>query len=168
MPAPDLETLLDFETNFETASKTFLENETGLPTSSLFATLDQDEFVVPRIEVMFEKGEANDPVIAKKVGSTEMEYLEHEGNLVIRVISDASVTGTQTNHRTYRAKTRKAMLLNSDNWTTSDGAGGTILPYYAVLYQRETGTEYEVEGDLAISTLNYAIVFNIKNDAFPD
>lgn len=166
MPAPNDETVLDFETNFETASKTFLETATGLSASSTYATLDQDTFIVPRLEVMFELGEAIDPPAPKTLDSSTVEYMAYEGTLTIRVISDASINGTQTNHRTIRGKVRGAMLLNADNFTTADG-DTTILPYYDVKYLRTTGTNFEIDGDLAISNLTYAVTFSIKEDAFP-
>tara|TARA_S200002703_G_scaffold107052_1_gene92994 strand:+ start:1681 stop:2187 length:507 start_codon:yes stop_codon:yes gene_type:complete len=166
MPAPNLETLLDFETNFETASKTFLETATGLTAASTYSTLDQDTFVVPRIEVMFEMGAGIDPPASKTLDSSTVEYMAHEGTLTIRVVSDASVNGTQNNHRTIRGKVRGSMLLNADNFTTVDG-DTTILPYYDVKYLRPTGTDFEIDGDLAISNLTYSIIFSIKEDAFP-
>ena len=166
MPAPNDETVLNFETNFETAATTFLATDTGLTTSSIYATLDQDTFVVPRIELMFEVGEALDPTLAKYSGSSALEYLQHRGTITIRIVSDASISGTEANHRTIRSKVRKSMLLNSLNFTTPDG-DSTILPYYSVQYMRPTGTNYEVDGDLAVSTLSYSIVFSIKDDAFP-
>ena len=166
MPAPNDETVLNFETNFETAATTFLATDTGLTASSIYATLDQDTFVVPRIELMFEVGEALDPPLPKYSGSSGLEYLEHRGTLTIRIVSDASVSGTEANHRTIRSKVRKSMLLNSLNFTTPDG-DTTILPYYSVQYMRPTGTSYEIDGELAVSTLTYSIVFSIKDDAFP-
>ena len=166
MPAPNDETVLNFETNFETAATTFLATDTGLTASSIYATLDQDTFVVPRIELMFEVGEALDPPLPKYSSSSDLEYLEHRGTLTIRIVSDASVSGTEANHRTIRSKVRKSMLLNSLNFTTPDG-DTTILPYYSVQYMRPTGTSYEIDGELAVSTLTYSIVFSIKDDAFP-
>lgn len=166
MSAPNFETLLDFETNFETAAKTFLETDTGLSTSSLFATLDQDTFVVPRLEVLFELSESLDPPTPQSENSSQVEYMQHKGTLSIRVVSDASVDNTQTTHRQLRGKVRKSMLLNSPNFTTPSG-GLTVLPYYDVNYMRSTGTTYEVDGDLAISTLSYDITFSTKSDAFP-
>jgi len=166
MPAPDFTTLLDFETNIETAATTFLETDTGLTASSLFATLDQDTFVVPRLEVMFEKGEALDPPTPQTVNSSQVEYMQHKGVLSIRVVSDASVADTQTTHRQLRGKVRTSMLLNAQNFTTPSG-GSTVLPYYEVKYMRPTGTTYEVDGDLAISSLTYDMTIAIKTDAFP-
>jgi len=167
MAAPDLETLLDFETNVESAAKTFLQTATGLSASNAFASLDQDNLILPRFSVMFEMGEALDPADVKETGSSELEYRKYSGTLNIQIVTDASIDGTQTSHRSYRAKARSAMLLNADNWTTGDGEGGTILPYYDVNYMRPTGTAFEQDGDLAISTLSYAINVAIRSDAWP-
>lgn len=166
MPAPNDETVLNFETNFETALKIFLATDTGLGATSLFATLDQDSFVVPRVEVMMEIGEALDPAIPKFSTSTDLEYMQYKASLSVRAVSDASTDGSQTNHRTIRSKIRKSLQRNSLNFTTPDGST-TILPYYSVVYIRPTGTVYEVDGDLAVSTMTYDITFSIKDDAFP-
>jgi hypothetical protein len=166
MPAPNLETLLDFETNFETASKTFLETATGLTAADTYGTLDQDDLITPRLEIMFALENGIDPPAPKTLNGSEVEYMAHEGTLSIKVVSDAAIDGTQTNHRTIRGKVRAAMLLNADNFTTADG-DTTILPYYDVKYLRPIGTDYEVDGDLAISTINYSVTFSIKEDAFP-
>lgn len=167
MAAPNLETLLDFETNVESAAKTFLQTATGLSASSAFATLDQDDLILPRISVAFELGEALDPTDPKTTGSSEFEYLKYAGTLNIQIVTDASIDGTQENHRSYRAKARSAMLLNADNWTTDDGEGGTILPYYDVNYMRPTGTTFEQDGDLAVSMLTYSMNVVIRSDAWP-
>ena len=166
MPAPNDETVLNFETNFETALKIFLATDTGLGASSMFATLDQDSFVVPRVEVMIEIGEALDPPVQKFTGSTDLEYMQYKASLAVRVVSDASVDGTEANHRTIRSKVRKSLQRNSLNFTTPDGST-TVLPYYAVVYLRPSGTIYEVDGDLAVSTMSYDITFQVKDDAFP-
>jgi hypothetical protein len=168
MAAPDLETLLDFETNIEDAAKTFLETDTGLTATSIFASLDQDDFVSPRLEVMLGLGEASDPPDVKGNGTGELEYRKYSGNFMVRVISDKSVNGTTAFHRTTRAKVRASLLLNADNFTTLDGGGpATILPYYDVKYLRPTGTTFSADSDLAISELAYQMHFAIRNDAWP-
>ncbi len=167
MAAPDLETLLDFETNVESAAKTFLQTATGLSAASAFASLDQDDLVLPRISVMLEMGEALDPTDPRTTGSSDLEYRKYAATLNILIVTDASIDGTQADHRSIRAKVRSAMLLNADNFTTDDGEGGTILPYYDVNYMRPSGTSFEQDGDLAISTLAYTINLVIRNDAWP-
>jgi hypothetical protein len=252
MAAPNLRTLLDFETNVETAAKTFLENATGLTASSIFASLDQDDLVLPRLAVMFELSEAIDPVDPKKTGSSDLEYRKYNGTLNIIITSDGSTDGSQADHRNHRADVRAAMLLNADNWSTPTGnivvkgAGSTdvngvyeqdgdengkpfyslgqsatirwdgsrwlirsvdnqvdryenntssqtpdlatgdwdvaesaseplptvtaenILPYYDINYMRPSANNFEIDGDLAVSTLSYQINLAIRNDAFPD
>lgn len=256
MAAPNLRTLLDFETNIEDAAKTFLATDTGLAASSVFASLDQDDLVLPRVSVALELGEALDPVDPKTTGSSEFEYRKYTGTLIVVVASDGSTDGSQTAHRNHRADVRKSLLLNSDNfttipnenvtgftnsgdqsgtytikggspifgkprfdkdtdsdyefrfngsewilyddvesetrwqadqqtewpwlvtsWTLVDGAGsqpslsslvGTnLLPYYDVKYLRPTSTSFEMDGDLAVSTLSYDMQFAIRNDAWP-
>ena len=155
---------LDLETNFEDAAKVFLGTATGLPAASFFASLDQDSFVSPRLSIRAEIGAAEDPPTV--VGGDVLEYTQYNMNLSISIVSDAAVSGTQTNHRSYREQVRGAMLLNADNWSTLDGGGNYILPYYEVKYMRPTGTDFEVDGDLAVSTLTYEIKFTINSNEF--
>ena len=251
MSAPNLETLFDFETNIESAAKIFLETATGLSASSLYASLDQDNFVSPRITLNYEDAGAVDPFDTKPDGSGNVEYLKFNGTLQIAIVTDASVDNTAANHRTIRGKVRSAMLISADNWTTipdanvsgftitgsndevdatwakdgslvngkvafsvgsgdirwtgtqwrirwdsdtyyystedttypwqvtswtvGDGSGspsfgsftGTnVLPYYDINYMRPVGTSFDVDGDLAISTLSYQINLVIRDDAW--
>tara|TARA_R110002153_G_scaffold77445_3_gene198878 strand:+ start:6034 stop:6510 length:477 start_codon:yes stop_codon:yes gene_type:complete len=155
---------LDLETNFEDAAKTFLETATGLAASSFYASLDQDTFVSPRLSIRAEIGSAEDPPTI--VDGDVLEYTQYNMNLSISIVSDAAVSGTQTNHRSYREKVREAMLLNAANWTSTDGNGDPILPFYEVKYMRPSGSDFEVDGDLAISTLTFEIKFTIKASQF--
>jgi len=155
---------LDLETNFEDAAKIFLETATGLPSASFFASLDQDIFASPRISIRAEIGGADDPPTL--VSGDVLEYTQYNLSLSISIVSDAAIDGTQTNHRSYREQVRSAMLLNADNWTTLGIGGSTILPYYQVKYMKPSGTDFEVDGDLAVSTLTYEIKFTINPDQF--
>jgi hypothetical protein len=157
---------LDLETNFEDAAKTFLETATGLPASSFYASLDQDTFVSPRLSIRAEIGAAEDPPTV--VAGDVLEYTQYNLNLSISIVSDASIDGTQTSHRGYREAVRGAMLLNAANWTSTDGNGDPILPFYEVKYMRPAGSDFEVDGDLAVSTLTYEIKFTINADEFTE
>jgi len=154
---------LDLETNFEDAAKIFLETATGLPASSFYASLDQSTFVSPRLTIRAEIGGADDPPTV--VAGDVLEYTQYNLTLSISIVSDAAIDGTQTNHRSYRESVRAAMLLNADNWTTLDD-GVPILPYYQVKYMKPSGTDFEVDGDLAVSTLTYEMKFTINPDQF--
>ena len=159
MAAPNIETLLDIETNIETAAKGFLQQATGLASTSAFASLDQDDLVLPRFSVRMELGEALDP---PDIHATDLlEYLKYTGELVIQIVTDASTDGSQADHRKYRGLTRGEMLRNACNFSN------TNLPYYDVNYLRPSGTTFEVDGNLAISTLSFAIQLKIKENAFP-
>lgn len=118
MAAPDLETLLDFETNVENAAQMFLATDTGLSTSSINLTLDQDELELPRLEVRFDMGEAIDPPDPTTTSSGDLEYRKYSGTLNVIVMTRATEDGSETSHRIYRAKVRKSLLLNADNFTT--------------------------------------------------
>ena len=163
MAAPDFATLFDFETQLEDAATTFLATASGLPESSVFSTLDQDEFTVPRVEVMVEINEGIDPPVKRSTVSDVEEYLNYAATISIRVVTDALQDGTQAAHRAMRGAIRGEMMQNGNNWTTTP----SLLPFYSVQYQRPMGTSYEIDGDLAVSTLTYDIRFAIKNDAWP-
>jgi len=238
----------DFETNIESAAIEFLSDATGLSVDSFYASLEQDNLVLPRISVRCEIGGAEDPPTATSAG--DLEYSQYEATLSIIISSDASIDGTHTSHRDYREKARRAMFLNADNWTTTtgnivvSGAGSTIvngvyepdgeenertfyslgqsasirwsvnkwlirdedaeedrydnfsdvatpdlatgicdivesaslplptvtaetiLPDYEVKYMRPSGTDFETDGDLAISTLTYELKFTINPDSY--
>ena len=154
----------DFETNFESAAKIFLESATGLTTTSLFSSLDQDDFVLPRLQVNANLQGADDPPTRNDFGL--IEYSQYSIEFSISVVTDASIDGTQVSHRSYRAKVREAMLLNASNWSTLDGSGKTILPLYQVKYQKPSGTDFEIDGDLAVSTLTYDLKFTINPDSW--
>ena len=153
----------DFETNFEKAAKIFLEDATGLTTNSFFSSLDQDSFVTPRLQVSANIIDATDPPTMNDLN--QLEYSQYNMDFSISVVTDASIDGSHIDHRIYRAQVREAMLLNADNWTTLAIGGGTILPLYQVKYQRPSGTDYEIDGMLAVSTLSFELKFTINNAA---
>lgn len=263
MAAPNLTTLLDFETNVEDAAQVFLASATGLAATNVNASLDQDDLELPRLEVSFELGEALDPPDPKLAGSGELEYRKYSGTLNVMIMTRGSLDGSQTAHREYRAEVREALLLNAQNFTLQylfqassadavpaidglkfydsgtlsggktlllsektdaiteeqyqivfdsnlsvwgitrkgkDGDSGgwvklsgatapgtydftvggftgsvdiaaisedPVLPYYDVNYLRPTGTQYEVEGDVAMSALSFQMNLAIRNDAWP-
>ena len=159
--------LLDFETNFESATKTFLGTDLSSFSSLQYvSSLDQTEFTVPRIEINAELQGAEDPPTFNS--ENNIVYSKYSLNYALRIVTDASddrnigSSGLSSAefHRRIRREVRKSMLLNSTNFTS------TNLEYYTVRYMRPLATEYEVDGDLFISTLNYEIKFTIKPDAW--
>lgn len=167
MPAPDLDTLLDFETNIENAAVSFLNAATGV---DVYQSLGQGKFVTPRIEVHMSIGEADDPPDPKWIDSSrftptspECEYRKYNGSFVVRIITDASVDGntdTPAIHRQIRSQVRAALLLNATSWDS--------LQYYAIKYLRPVSASYSIDDDLAVSELEYQMRFVIKDDAWPE
>ena len=77
MPAPDLATLFDFETQLESAAKSFLATATELPEESIYSTLDQDVYTTPRLEIMIEINEGIDPPISRSTLIDAPDYLNY-------------------------------------------------------------------------------------------
>tara|TARA_R100000149_G_C5880307_1_gene145259 strand:+ start:4819 stop:5304 length:486 start_codon:yes stop_codon:yes gene_type:complete len=157
---------LDFETNLESAAETFLGTYlSSFGDIQIASSLDQDNFSVPRVEVNAQIQGADDPPTADSSGV--FNYTQYNANFLIKVITDASDDTTILSsglssgvyHRRVRRSVRQAMLLESTNFTDSN------LPHYEVKYMRPNGDDYEVDGDLAISTLSYDIKFCIKSSS---
>ncbi len=157
--------ILDFETNFETAAKSFLATHLSSFTSLQYvSSLDQSVFTIPRVEINAELQGADDPPTFDS--QSRLNYSQYSLNFLLRIVTDASddrtiaTSGLTSSefHRRIRREVREAMLLSSTNFTD------TNLEYYEVKYMRPTGTDYEVDGDLAISTLSYEIKFCTKPD----
>lgn len=126
-----IENLLAYESNIETATKTILTSLSGAPTYTPYMDSDQDDMVVPRIEINFELMEGQDPPVKKRRDSSEMEYMEFMGTLSIKVITDASTSSTSsTANRNIVKAIRKALLRNSDNYTTGLGTSANVIPNF--------------------------------------
>lgn len=167
MAAQNLEELFDFETNFELAAQSFIEQELDIPVSMIYRTLEDDDFEFPRIHVQFEVGEALDPPGERFDGVAPLAYVKYGATMTLRIVSDATQVNSELAHRSNRAKLRAAMEIGASNFTTTIN-GEPILPYYEVNYLRPTGSTTEAEGDAIESTLTYQIFFSIKADAWPE
>jgi len=132
--------ILDFETNFETAAKSFLATDLSSYSNLQFvSSLDQANFTIPRVEINVELQGADDPPTQDQ--QDRFNYSQYSMNFILRIISDLSdssadassgLTPAET-HRAIRKKVRESMLLSSDNFTTQDstqilvtGAGTSI------------------------------------------
>jgi hypothetical protein len=157
--------ILDFETHFESAAKTFLDTYlTDYADIQYGSSLDQGNFSIPRIEINAELQGADDPPTKDDLGN--FNYSQYSLNFLLKIVTDASddttiaSTGLSSSefHKKVRRQVRESMLLSSNNFTD------TTLEYYEVKYIRPTGTDYEVDGDFFISTLSYEIKFCTKDD----
>lgn len=161
MPAPDLETLLDFETQVEDATLEFLRADLDLPSGQIYRAGDQVDLLTARVEVMFEVGEAQDPPVQRSSADPTLTYREYVGNLQVRVVTDAAENNTIALHRKLRAQTRAALLINATNFDSEN------LAYLDIKYMRPSGTTRETDEDFFVSEMGWDIRFAIRNDAWP-
>jgi len=159
MAAPDIETIYDFETHFESPAVTFLNTATGI---SVVRTVVETDLTTPRIEIRFEMHDALDPAPLRGGGASAgtIDYRAFNANFFATVVTD-NATGQAADHSVYRRQVREALSLSGTNWTTVNN------PYYDLKYCRPIATDYEADGDFNLSTMSFAIVFGIRDDAWP-
>ena len=160
MPAAtSLAELYAFEKYFENAAVTFLEADTSVDT---FPSASLEDFVTPRLEIEFRAMEATEPVDAPITGGIE-EYRKYEAQFDCRIVTDATVGGTQTRayHLELVGKVRASLLRSATNWNAS------TLEWFGVSLIRQVAFDRETDGDLQISTLQWEVLFSILSDAFP-
>ncbi len=178
MPAPDIETLLDFETPIEKMfAHLFGSNDVVIYTPSNAAFVDdaawqaanptlldkifssQDEFEKhrPRIEVHVNAGDATDHV--KPDATTTKRSDARDGTIVVSVITEANILLS----RAYCARARR--IMNDD----SSALEAIHMPYHEIKKCRELAPNYKYapeEGLISVD-LNYSAYIRIKDDAWP-
>ena len=159
MAATDLNDLNNFEYHWETAAVTFLNTDVGI---SVVRTVVEDSLLTPRIEIQFMLEDAYEPHAPRNGGasSTTQDYRAFNSNFQARLITD-NATGGAADHATYRSKIRTALMRSAANW------GSSNLPYYDLKHIRPSGTEYDADGDMNVSQMNYDLVWEIRDDAWP-
>ena len=159
MAATSLNDLNNYEYHWETAAVTFLNSDIGI---SVVRTVTEDSLILPRIEIQFMVEDAFEPYAPRNGGSssTTQDYRAFNSNLQVRVITD-NATGGTSSHATYRSGVRTSLMRSGTNWNS------TNLPYYDLKEIRPSGTEYDADGDLNVTQMNYSLVWEIRNDAWP-
>jgi len=159
MAATDLNDLNNFEYHFETAAVTFLNTAVGI---DIFRTVIEDNFVVPRIEVQLFVEDALDPFAPRNGGasSATVDYRAFNSLFTAKLITD-NATGGASDHATYRSKIRTSLMRSATNWDS------TSLEYYDVKFLKPAATEYEADGDMNLTQLNYTLIWEIRDDAWP-
>jgi len=159
MAATDLNDLNNFEYHFETAAVTFLNTDVGI---DVFRTVIEDNFVVPRIEVQLFVEDSLDPFAPRNGGASSAteDYRAFNSMFSAKLITD-NATGGAADHATYRSKIRTSLMRSATNWDS------TSLEYYDVKFLKPAATEYETDGDMNLSQLNYTIIWEIRDDAWP-
>ena len=109
--------ILNFETHFEKHIQAFLARDTTV--DSIVNTLEQASFETPRIEVMFEVGEAIEPLDLLNTTSTEVTYRKYSGSLSLSIFTDGSTISIQEQteevHRQIRSEVRASMMFYRQN-----------------------------------------------------
>lgn len=171
MPAPNIETLLDFEGQFEIATQAIM-TANGI-TSYISEQTEQLPLLNTGIDCNIEP--ALDTLLQIPAPSNwpanrepPMEYSRYVATLELRVevprdANAATVPGVDTLMAQIRAKVRAAMLLTVRPFTD------TNLPYYVVSDIRPNGTTTGFEGvrNVDFVALRFRITFQIRPSAWP-
>ena len=160
MTAPNLETLFDIEDVFEDTAKYDIAVAITTPTISIFKTYEESDLIVPRVEVNFELGSGLEPIKLSGNGSNE-EYMAYEASFTVKVVTDATLEGNETEHKLIRSKLRSLYTRNSDAFPTAS------LNYYSLKYLKPENTSYDNDDDFYVSELSYSMIIGIKDDSFP-
>jgi len=159
MAASSIPDLLTFEEHIETAAVTFLNTATGLDVYRSNQTVDM---TTPRIEVSVEVAEAYDPPAPRNGGASPatVDFRAYSASVAILIVTDNTV-GQSSSMVTYIGEVREAMLRSGANWNS------TTLPYYDVKELRPTNSSLDTDGDFNETGLDYLLVFEIRDDAWP-
>jgi len=158
MAASSIEDLLNFETHFESAAVTFLNDEISI---DVFGTLSESELTTPRIEVQMEVTTSEFTSLREGgAAPTTKDFTDYEGIFTANVVTDNAV-GQAGNHATYRAQCRKMLLYSGTNWDSS------TLPYYDLKWLQPTESTYSTSDDFQVTALTWSVKFAIRDDAWP-
>lgn len=165
MPAPNLPTLYDFETNFEAAVSNYFTNANSTwqvlnPRTLANVTLGTDFLQTPRITSVFELGATGDQKAFAGNSPTEY-YCERTGTMTIDAV--VSRQNTAQDYRLMRGTGRVAMLERTQAFNANS------LPYYQVVDIVETGATQSVnpENDELLTKLSFMVKFAILPASFP-
>jgi hypothetical protein len=160
MAASSLHDLLNFEYHFETAAVTFLNSAVGIP---VFRTVIEDNLTVPRLEIQLTVMNAMEPIAPRNGGASPntLDYRAHQGVFIVRTTTD-NAQNQAGDHATYLSKARAALLASATNWDN------TTLPYYDLKLLRPASQFYQTDGDFNITQIDYDVIFEIRDSAWPD
>lgn len=154
--APDIETLLDFESEI---SNGIAAQFTADLLPDIKRMQDGDEFLTPSYALKFSSsGVLNGHSVICPDGIERYDC--YKGNLSVDIFTHRSVN--KDKHKSYRSGVRKVML----GWRKRFGP--EVMPYYEVGDIREGGSSLnKADEETDVTTLTYEIVFQIRADAWP-
>jgi len=159
MPAADLPTLFDFETQLESCVSSVLSSA-GI--TLRHTSRDTADIVTPCVSVIYNHS-GPWPTGATRMYKLGDYWIEDQfsGTIQIDVITDRN--RNRSSHSSYRSKVRSALY----QWNTT--VTDLLLPYLSIgIFHEASVTQgMDPENNLDISTMSWAVVFAIKPTAWP-
>jgi hypothetical protein len=159
--ANSLPDLLSFEKHFEDAAVSFFTTNLSV---AVFPTASLQEFITPRLEVIFTTGEAelpNDKPIDTSPALALAEYRKFTAIFQAVIVTDNALEQSRDDHLKLVGQVRAELLRSADNWNRSN------LPFYDLKFLKHQQSFREVEGDQIRTTLIYDLRFAIRDDTWP-
>lgn len=163
MAAPDNATLLDFESQYEDATVTYLEGISGTPFEQVLTTRTlnsvEGNLETPRAMVRMTSAGINQAEQeATRTTDGERYYCHYNGQ--IEVTAATRRNDVTQDHGKLRGWLRVAMLGATAAYNSN------TVPYYQTLRLRESGADqtFDADNDEIVSALTYDIEWFIKPD----
>lgn len=161
MPAPDLVTLYDLETNVEPHVEALLESRIVLPGgASVLGSRTAAQATTPRIECQLIVGQAAGQ---KYPRGTQAYYNAWNVTLLLSIVTARLQDNVpDTAHGSLRAQVRYLMQPAAEVFRDA-------FPYHSISKQLEMGTNPSVDApdDLDVSRLTFACIIAVRTDAWP-
>lgn len=166
MPAaPDIPTLYDFETAYESALANYFANLNGAPFAQVLTpttqTNTEPSLETPRVTLALSITGTGDKEDFRQ-GSTTANYYSHKvASLALSVATCRS--NTAQNHGNLRGRARQAML------EVTAALNSNTVPYYQTIFVTEQSSSQAIDpdNDEIITQLTYGLEFWIKPDSWP-
>ena len=159
--APDLGTLLDYETHINASIDALLVAEGITPSKQR----DSDELATPRTEVSFSFGGMRPNSVTTLKNGKEVEH-NFDGTLTVKVITNRGKNNAS--HGANRGKARAA-ISDFDRTINNTETAAIHLDYYTIMSVLETSSSYETdeEGNLDTTEINFDMSVQIYPESFP-
>jgi hypothetical protein len=169
MPAPDFQTLYDFEDQIETAVAAVLTSVltpilTPLSlTCPIFVSRDIDTKETPRVEVEFATGASLDQRGAFGQANPKQIPTSFTGVLTVGIVTTRPLDSMSQAHGQIRGAVRYALSAGAKLFNTGN------LPYLQILdlLPSSTAPNLQQNKEQDVTVLQYAMKFAISNDAWP-
>lgn len=163
MPAPDIQTLYDFESQIEGAFETLLAAQFLAKSITCSTSVSRDLSIdsTPRVEIVLSLAASLNQRTTIGQATPKQVPNAFAGNLAISVVTTRGTN--RSSHGPIRGVVR--YVMSGANGILSD----VVLPYLQILdlVPAASAPEVYAEKDQDITVLNYAIAFAVKDSAWP-